>query len=322
MYYLRISRLLSLLFAYVLLGCGTDTVADLEQNRSHARALAAKVQEAVLRLQSDHMKMMENLDTAALARTDSLRVALLNDEMNDHLHKVRRIRELVDTLNALLQSEPTEEPEQTVLSRELASCTHELESLFEMTEAQHFTIMRSVASILEGAKSLRASSARSQAAQAASSTSAVTIPAKPTKLEQSPKPPVVPTTTDRSNSTPPAKEQAPVAAISKGEPPKAEPPKAETPATSEAPKPKPTPIDGGALYAEKCAKCHAGNGNADTKTGKKYKMRDLRSKEVQQQSNQELYAWIADGKEKMPGYAKKLSEAEIRALVELMRRLK
>ena len=77
--------------------------------------------------------------------------------------------------------------------------------------------------------------------------------------------------------------------------------------------------DGAAVYKAKCASCHAADGSGDTKIGKTMKLRDLRSPEVQKQTDKELYAWTADGKGKMPGYKNKLSEAEINALVAHMR---
>lgn len=47
--------------------------------------------------------------------------------------------------------------------------------------------------------------------------------------------------------------------------------------------------------------------------------RDLRSADVQKQTDQELYKWTADGKGKMPAYKAKLTAAEINALVAHMR---
>ncbi len=79
--------------------------------------------------------------------------------------------------------------------------------------------------------------------------------------------------------------------------------------------------DGAALYKAKCASCHAADGSGQTPVGKSMKLRDLRSPEVQKQTDKELYALTADGKGKMPAYKNKLSEAEINALVAHMRDL-
>lgn len=79
--------------------------------------------------------------------------------------------------------------------------------------------------------------------------------------------------------------------------------------------------DGAALYKAKCAMCHAADGSGNTSMGKSMKLRDLRSPEVQKQTDKELFAVTADGKGKMPAYKAKLSEAEIHAVVAHMRAL-
>jgi mono/diheme cytochrome c family protein len=79
--------------------------------------------------------------------------------------------------------------------------------------------------------------------------------------------------------------------------------------------------DGAAIYKAKCATCHAADGSGQTPVGKSMKLRDLRSAEVQKQTDKELYAWTADGKGKMPAYKGKLNDAEINALVVFMREL-
>jgi cytochrome c6 len=80
--------------------------------------------------------------------------------------------------------------------------------------------------------------------------------------------------------------------------------------------------DGKALYKAKCANCHAEDGSGQSPMGKKMNLRDLGSKEVQAQTDKELYAWTADGKGKMPAYKSKLSDEEINALVAHMRTMK
>jgi mono/diheme cytochrome c family protein len=80
--------------------------------------------------------------------------------------------------------------------------------------------------------------------------------------------------------------------------------------------------DGAAVYKAKCASCHGADGAGQTAMGKKMNLRDLGSPEVQQQTDSELYAWTADGRNKMPAYRGKLSEAEIKTLVGFMRTLK
>ena len=80
--------------------------------------------------------------------------------------------------------------------------------------------------------------------------------------------------------------------------------------------------DGAAIYKAKCAMCHAADGSGNTTLGKSMKLRDLRSPEVQKQTDAELTKWTADGKGKMPAYKGKLTDAEIAAVVAHMRALK
>jgi cytochrome c6 len=80
--------------------------------------------------------------------------------------------------------------------------------------------------------------------------------------------------------------------------------------------------DGAALYKAKCAMCHGADGAGLTPMGKSMKLRDLRSPEVQKQTDAELTKVTADGKGKMPAYKGKLTDAEISALVAHMRTLK
>ena len=79
--------------------------------------------------------------------------------------------------------------------------------------------------------------------------------------------------------------------------------------------------DNAAVYKAKCAVCHGADGAGQTPMGKKMNLRDLRSPEVQKQSNLELLKILTDGKGKMPGYKTKLSEAELKGLVEFMREM-
>ena len=80
--------------------------------------------------------------------------------------------------------------------------------------------------------------------------------------------------------------------------------------------------DGAALYKSKCALCHGPDGAGQTPMGKNLKLRDLRSADVQKQTDAELVKWIADGKGKMPAYKSKMSAEEINTLVAFIRTLK
>ena len=76
-----------------------------------------------------------------------------------------------------------------------------------------------------------------------------------------------------------------------------------------------------ALFKSKCAMCHAADGSGNTAMGKKLAIRDLRSAEVQGQSNAQLTSVISKGKGKMPAYEKSLSPDQVRELVAFVRRL-
>jgi cytochrome c6 len=72
-------------------------------------------------------------------------------------------------------------------------------------------------------------------------------------------------------------------------------------------------------YKTKCASCHGPDGSGQTAVGKSMKIRDLRSAEVQKQTDADLEKIITDGKGKMPAYKAKLSVADIASLVAYVR---
>jgi cytochrome c6 len=80
--------------------------------------------------------------------------------------------------------------------------------------------------------------------------------------------------------------------------------------------------DGAAIYKAKCAMCHGPDGAGQTAMGKNLKVRDLRSADVQKQTDAELTKLIVDGKGKMPAYKGKLNDAEVKALVAFIRSIK
>ena len=82
------------------------------------------------------------------------------------------------------------------------------------------------------------------------------------------------------------------------------------------------PADAAATFKSKCAGCHGANGSGQTAAGKGMKLRDLRSAEVQGQSDDQLYAIIAKGKGKMPGYEKSLGADTCKALAAYIKQLK
>jgi mono/diheme cytochrome c family protein len=80
--------------------------------------------------------------------------------------------------------------------------------------------------------------------------------------------------------------------------------------------------EGASVYKAKCAMCHAADGSASTTVGKSLKIRDLRSAEVQGQTDEQLYAIVASGKGKMPGFEKSLGAESCKALIAHIRTLK
>jgi cytochrome c6 len=80
--------------------------------------------------------------------------------------------------------------------------------------------------------------------------------------------------------------------------------------------------DAAATYKAKCASCHGADGSGGTAAGKALKARDLRSAEVQKQSDAQLYEIIAKGKGKMPAFEKTLGADTCKALVAYVRTLK
>lgn len=81
--------------------------------------------------------------------------------------------------------------------------------------------------------------------------------------------------------------------------------------------------DGQALYAKNCSSCHGDSGRGDGPSGLflKDKPADLRSDLVRKMSDDELLARITEGKPPMPGFGKRLSGEDRRALVRYVREL-
>ena len=79
--------------------------------------------------------------------------------------------------------------------------------------------------------------------------------------------------------------------------------------------------DGAATYKAKCVACHGADGTGNTTTGKTLKVRDLRSAEVQKQSDDQLFNIITKGKAKMPGYEKSLGADKCKELAAYVRHL-
>ncbi|HYO64366.1 MAG TPA: c-type cytochrome [Pyrinomonadaceae bacterium] len=94
-------------------------------------------------------------------------------------------------------------------------------------------------------------------------------------------------------------------------------PRATTVALQSAP-------DGAALYSKHCATCHGKDGRAGTFKARFNRARDLTDAAWQAEAGDErLFNSIAGGRgRRMPAFRKKLSEAEMEALVRFVRTLR
>jgi cytochrome c6 len=79
--------------------------------------------------------------------------------------------------------------------------------------------------------------------------------------------------------------------------------------------------DAATLFKTKCAACHGADGKGDSPMAKKLGVRDLSSPEVQKQTDDELFAIIQKGKNKMPAYGKSLNDSQVKGLVAYIRDL-
>jgi mono/diheme cytochrome c family protein len=75
------------------------------------------------------------------------------------------------------------------------------------------------------------------------------------------------------------------------------------------------------IYKAKCAGCHGPDGAGNTPAGKATKARDICGEEAKKASDAEWTETVVKGKNKMPAYDKKLSEAEIKGVIAYMRSL-
>ena len=75
------------------------------------------------------------------------------------------------------------------------------------------------------------------------------------------------------------------------------------------------------LFLDKCANCHGKDGAGQTAKGKKLKLRDLRSAEVQKLTDEKVAELISKGNKDMDGFAKELNEKQIKDLVVYLRTL-
>ncbi|MBI5687917.1 MAG: cytochrome c [Verrucomicrobia bacterium] len=78
---------------------------------------------------------------------------------------------------------------------------------------------------------------------------------------------------------------------------------------------------GEALYTAKCKMCHGATGAGDTPIGKKQGVKSFSDPEIVKKSDSVLFDITKNGVGKMPAYKDKLTDAQIKSLVDYMRSL-
>lgn len=76
------------------------------------------------------------------------------------------------------------------------------------------------------------------------------------------------------------------------------------------------------LYKTKCQACHGADGKAKVPVAAALGVRDFTSPAVAKESEAEMIAITSKGKNKMPSYAGKLTDDQIKQLVKYIRTLK
>jgi cytochrome c6 len=79
--------------------------------------------------------------------------------------------------------------------------------------------------------------------------------------------------------------------------------------------------DASKLYKTNCALCHSADGNGDSPSRKALHAKDLRSEEVQRQSDEALSEVITKGKGKMPAFGAKIKPDDVKKLAAYLREL-
>jgi cytochrome c6 len=79
--------------------------------------------------------------------------------------------------------------------------------------------------------------------------------------------------------------------------------------------------DAGKIYKTNCVLCHSADGSGSSSTGKAMHAKDLRSDEVQKQSDAALSEAITKGRGKMPAFGAKIKADDVTKLVAYIRAL-
>jgi len=75
------------------------------------------------------------------------------------------------------------------------------------------------------------------------------------------------------------------------------------------------------IYKTNCVLCHSADGSGDSASGKALHAKDLRSEEVQKQSDAALIEVVTKGKGKMPAFGAKIAPDDVTKLVAYIRQL-
>lgn len=78
---------------------------------------------------------------------------------------------------------------------------------------------------------------------------------------------------------------------------------------------------GAALFHANCMMCHGSDASGNTAIGKQNKIKDLKSPEVQKQSDAELTEIISKGKKPMPPFAGRFKPDQIHDIIAYLREL-
>jgi len=79
--------------------------------------------------------------------------------------------------------------------------------------------------------------------------------------------------------------------------------------------------DADKIFKTNCVACHSSDGSGNSPAGKAMQARDLRSEEVQKQSDSALSEVITKGRGKMPAFGAKLNPEDVTNLVAYSRAL-
>ncbi len=78
---------------------------------------------------------------------------------------------------------------------------------------------------------------------------------------------------------------------------------------------------GKAIFTTKCALCHGPDGTGKTSIGKTLKIPDFHSPDIKKLADSDLKTVVTNGKNKMPSFKGKLTDAQIDQVISYVREL-